>query len=91
MGDVYAPHDLSSVEMGKFKGKFGGRGNGGGFGAGGKGIGGGRGREWGDVCDVLGVEPVGEYKVRLLPFSPWRLGKVRVRAERARDGRGMGW
>ncbi len=57
MGDVYAPHDLSSVEMGKFKGKFGG---------GGKGIGGGRGREWGDVCDVLGVEPVGEYKVRLL-------------------------
>jgi hypothetical protein len=57
VGDVYAPHDLSSVEMGKFKGKFGG---------GGKGIGGGRGREWGDVCDVLGVEPVGEYKVRLL-------------------------
>jgi len=59
---VYAPHDLSSVEMGKWKGKFGAGGKGMGMG---KGIGGGRGREWGDVCDVLGVEPVGEYKVRL--------------------------
>lgn len=73
MGDVYAPHDLSSVEMGKFKGKFGGggKGIGGGGGIGGKGIGGGRGREWGDVCDVLGVEPVGEYKVRSPSFFLW--------------------
>lgn len=65
MGDVYAPHDLGSVEMGKWKGR-GGRGMGAG-----KGIGGGRGREWGDVVDVLGVRPVVEYKVRTPPFFLW--------------------
>jgi len=63
---VYAPHDLSSVEMRKFKGRGGVRG---GFGTG---LGGGekgRGRRWGDVLDVLAVEPVGEYKVRFSSFS----------------------
>ena len=54
VGDVYAPHDLSSVEMQKWKwpiklgsvleGK-------------------GKRRKWGDTFDVLGVDPVGEYKV----------------------------
>lgn len=69
VGDVYAPHDLGSVEMGKWKGRGGGRRMG-------KAIGGGRGREWGDVVDVLGVRPVVEYKVRgllLLFLSFWLL------------------
>lgn len=82
---MYAPHDLSSVEMGKWKGKFGGGGKGMGIG-GGKGIGGGRGREWGDVCDVLGVEPVGEYKVRL---SSSFAGGVRAGQRRRKRKTGM--
>lgn len=52
VGDVYAPHDLSSAEMEKWKGRR-------------AMVGGGRGRVWGDVLDVLAVEPEAEYKVRL--------------------------
>lgn len=45
-GDVYAPHDLSPVEMRKWRIRR----------AGGK-----------DVFDMLGINPLMEYKVRFLP------------------------
>jgi len=46
-GDVYAPHDLSPVEMGKWKvRRTGGR----------------------DVFDMLGINPLMEYKVRFFLF-----------------------
>ena len=49
-GDVYAPHDLSPVEMEKWrKRKAGDR----------------------DVFDMLGINPLAEYKVRLF-LGSWR-------------------
>ena len=55
VGDVYAPHDLSSVEMQKWKkpirpGDL-------------LGLKGKR-REWGDTFDALAIDPIREYKVR---------------------------
>lgn len=45
-GDVYAPHDLSSTEMKKWRK---------------------RGRPESDAFDVLDLNPIEEYKVRILP------------------------
>lgn len=63
VGDVYAPHDLSSVEMQKWR-RAGILARGGKIGGGTMTREKGAGRRWGDGVDVLGVDPVGEYKVR---------------------------
>ena len=71
-GDVYAPHDLSSVEMQKwrrpvrpgdelrYKGKR---------------------REWGDTFDALAIEPVKEYKVRGFGIFWLGVGRIGMRVE----------
>ena len=55
VGDVYAPHDLSSVEMQKWKRRI----------RPGDLLGlKGKRREWGDTFDALAIDPIREYKVR---------------------------
>ncbi|MCJ1452830.1 hypothetical protein MMC28_003175 [Mycoblastus sanguinarius] len=60
-GDVYAPHDLSSVEMGKWKQR--------------------RASER-DAFDVLGVDPVGEYKnFSMMSEYMTPMGRIKHRRE----------